>query len=126
MCSVSFVGVQGWEKWNPIVPVQPWIYPVANPNPPTITVYPYPTPPTEAELAEFYELVRKARLYDEITGKKDCVKPDIDAWLESIEKRFESVENEIDAKLSATDLAEAIRIGLEAMGLSTEGLDEEL
>jgi hypothetical protein len=120
MCSVSFIGGTGYDKWYPNLPSQPtpYIYP------PTITVT---TPePTPEQWAQLMELVRKARLYDQLTDKKDCVKPDVDAWLLEIEERLGKLEEDNKENLAADQLAEALRIGLGALGFSLEGFEEEL
>jgi hypothetical protein len=122
MCFVSFVGVSGYDKWYPNPAYQPPPNVIMQPSTITFTK----PEPTAEELTKFYELVRKARLYDKITGKKDCVKPDVDAWLVEIEERLERVEDAVDDRLTPEQLVEALRVGLEDLGFSLEGFEEEL
>lgn len=61
MCVVSMITQHYWEKY---------------PNPYQFPIYRY---------GEMQELLRKARLYDELTGQEDCIEPAKDAWLQKVE-----------------------------------------
>lgn len=121
MCTYSFVGVKAWEQWNP----NPLPYVVQQPTT-VVTTTGWPPVPTKEEWDKLAELVRKARLYDKIKDKADCVKPEIDAWMADIEDRLEGLEEQARETPTAEDLAEAIKIGLKELGFSTEGLEAEL
>ncbi len=45
----------------------------------------YTIPPVN-EYINFQELVRKAKLYDELTKQKDCIDPKKEEWLKDLEK----------------------------------------
>ncbi len=54
----------------------------------------YPSPFTfpPGEFYDLNELRRKAALYDELMGQKDCVEPDKDAWFKKVQERIDVIE----------------------------------
>lgn len=71
MCVVSMVIDHYDEKWcknwHPMIPP---IKPMPVPYP--VNWPPVPRVPTQAEIDEFYELLRKAREYDKKNNQPDC------------------------------------------------------
>ncbi len=50
----------------------------------------YPNPSTfpEWKFGDYFELVRKAKLYDELTGQKDCPEPVKQQWHDAVYNRM--------------------------------------
>lgn len=61
MCVVSMIMDHYRDKWAPMVPQQPFVWPV-----------PYTPPITPEEIAEFRRLLDRAREYDRRNNEPDC------------------------------------------------------
>lgn len=82
-----------WEKWT-TKPFQPTMPILPSQPSPTIIINPAPTPTiTPEEIAEFKELLRKAKEYDEHTGQKDC---EIESKKEKIRKLVEELGGKVE------------------------------
>ena len=86
MCVVSMVMDYYGDKWQKYTPLQPSIYyPVTVPQQPVYVPVPQITP---EELAEFHELLRRAREYDKKNNEPDCE-------LESKKERIRKLAEEL-------------------------------
>ena len=69
MCVVSMISDHYMDRWP-----QPWQTP-----------WPH-SPLSPREYEDYQELLRKAKLYDEMTGQKDCPDPKKVEWQRDLEK----------------------------------------
>lgn len=89
MCVYSMIVDHYGDKWYKRIP-QPWTEPAVQPSAPYVP-YPVYTPVvvpqiSPADIAEFYELLRKAREYDKKHGEPDCELDEKKERLKSIAK----------------------------------------
>jgi len=90
MCTVSMVFDYGRRVWPEPYPAPPPFSPWPFPN-----VAPSPDPlPTKEEWEAFWELVEKARKFDELTGQPDCEDPQKSEWVKAIEARLDRLEGD--------------------------------
>lgn len=54
--------------------------------------YPFTQPPTPATIADIKAILRLCERIDRRLGEPDCIDPEKQAWLESLEKRVEALE----------------------------------
>jgi hypothetical protein len=88
MCIVSNISDWGQKTWPEPAPYKfnPW---ETSPIPKEDKPY---SGPTKEEWEEFKKLLKQAAKVDEITGQPDCVDPEKQKWMESIEKRLDDLE----------------------------------
>lgn len=73
MCVVSMIFDYEYDKWKRNI--QPWKKYPYDPNTPYVPPYiptPQPKLPTQEEIDEFYELLKRAKKYDKENNQKDC------------------------------------------------------
>ncbi len=97
MCVVSMIVDHYWDKWHPYRPEPPYRLP-SWPDPNPLPQYPLPHQvpsklPSPEEIAEFHELLRKAREYDKRNNEPPCES-------EEKKKRLKDLADELGVKIS--------------------------
>ncbi len=87
MCVVSMIADHYYDRWKPYRTDPPTQWPNTFPPAPTPTRI-----PSQAEIDEFHELLRKAREYDKRNNEPDCE-------LEEKKKRLNDLAKELGVKI---------------------------
>ena len=108
MCVVSLIYDHYGDKWgkppykqNPFWPDKPWDFPINQPNDldtylPPAPILPQPKVPSQDEINEFYELLKKAREYDKKNKEPECES-------EEKKKKLQKLADEMGIKIEFPD-----------------------